>query len=80
LAARLATQVIKAYVDKQRRTPQKMVEKPKSDGTVDIGGLWTEPDSDGDGDKQKLDGGRFVLNLPKKPTALATAAPGMSVQ
>ncbi|HEY3618701.1 MAG TPA: penicillin-binding protein 2 [Candidatus Sulfotelmatobacter sp.] len=80
LAARLATQVIKAYVDKQRRTPQKMVEKPKSDGTVDIGGLWTEPDSDGDGDKQKLDGGRFVLNLRKKPTALATAAPGMSVQ
>jgi penicillin-binding protein 2 len=80
LAARLATQVIKAYVDKQRRTPQKMVEKPKSDGTVDIGGLWTEPDSDGDGDKQKLGGGRFVLNLRKKPTALATAAPGMSVQ
>src|ERR1700688_4847284 len=55
LAARLATQVIKAYVDKQRRIPQKMVEKPKSDGTVDIGGLWTEPDSDGD--KEKLDGG-----------------------
>ena len=80
LAARLATQVIKAYVDKQRRTPQKMVEKPKGDGTVDIGGLWTEPDSDGTGDKQKLDGGRFVLNLAKKPTALATAAPGISVQ
>jgi penicillin-binding protein 2 len=79
LAARLATQVIKAYVDKQRRTPQKMVEKPKNDGTVDIGGLWTEPDSDGDRDKEKLDGGRFVLDLPKKPMALATAAPGMSV-
>jgi penicillin-binding protein 2 len=80
LAARLATQVIKAYVDKQRRTPQKMVEKPKNDGTVDIGGLWTEPDSDGDRDKEKLDGGRFVLDLPKKPVALATAAPGMSVR
>ena len=79
LAARLATQVIKAYVDKQRRAPQKMVEKPKNDGTVDIGGLWTEPDSDGDRDKEKLDGGRFVLDLPKKPMALATAAPGMSV-
>jgi penicillin-binding protein 2 len=77
LAARLATQVIKAYVDKQRRTPQKMVEKPKSDGTVDIGGLWTEPDSDGD--KEKLQGGRFVLDLPKRPLALATAAPGMTV-
>ena len=75
LAARLATQVIKAYVDKQRRTPQKLVEKPKSDGTVDIGGLWTEPDSEGD--KEALQGGRFVLDLPKKPLALATAAPGM---
>jgi penicillin-binding protein 2 len=75
LAARLATQVIKAYVDKQRRTPQKMVEKPKTGGTVDIGGLWTEPDSDGD--KEKLAGGRFVLDLPKKPLAVAIAAPGM---
>ena len=75
LAARLATQVIKAYVDKQHRTPQKMVEKPKGDPTVDIGGLWTEPDSDGD--KETLEGGRFVFDLPKKPMALATAAPGM---
>jgi penicillin-binding protein 2 len=75
LAAHLATQVIKAYVDKQRRVPQKMVEKPKSDGTVDIGGLWTEPDSDGD--KETLQGGRFVLDLPKKPLAVAIAAPGM---
>ncbi|HEY3972053.1 MAG TPA: penicillin-binding protein 2 [Candidatus Sulfotelmatobacter sp.] len=74
LAARLATQVIKAYVEKQRRTPQKMVEKPKS-GTVDIGGLWTEPDTDGH--KEKLQGGRFVLDLPKRPSALAVAAPGM---
>lgn len=75
LAARLATQVIKAYVDKQHRAPQKMVEKPKSDGTVDIGGLWTEPDSDGD--KETLQGGRFVLDLPKRPLAVAIAAPGM---
>ncbi len=75
LAARLATQVIKAYVEKQRRTPQKMVEKPKTDGTVDIGGLWSVPDSDGD--KSNLQGGRFVLHLPKQPLPLATAAPGV---
>jgi penicillin-binding protein 2 len=74
LAARLATQVIKAYVEKQRRMPTKMVEKPKT-GTVDVGGLWTDPDSDGE--KQRLQGGRFVLNLPKKPLVTATAAPGM---
>jgi penicillin-binding protein 2 len=75
LAARLATQVIKAYVDKQRRTPQKMAEKPKSDGTVDIGGLWTDPDTDGG--KETLQGGRFVLDVPKRPLAVAIAAPGM---
>jgi penicillin-binding protein 2 len=79
LAARLATQVIKAYVEKQRRTPTKMVEKPKNHSPVDIGGLWTSPATDGDGDKEKLEGGRFVLDLPKKPMALATAAPGMPV-
>jgi len=76
LAARLATQVIKAYVEKQRRTPQKMVEKPKGDGKVDVGALWTDPESDGG--KDTLHGGRFVLDLPKKPLPLATAAPGMA--
>src|SRR5216683_1244808 len=73
LAARLATQVIKAYVDKQRLQPTKMVEK--SDGKVEIGSLWTDPDADGDG--QKLQGGRFSVNLPKRPLPLATAAPGL---
>jgi len=63
LAARLATQVIKAYVDKQHRTPQKMVDNPKSNGAVDIGGLWTVTDSDGD--KEKLEGGGFVFALPR---------------
>jgi penicillin-binding protein 2 len=76
LAARLATQVIKAYVDKQRRTPQKLVEQPKNDGKVDIGGLWSAPDATTEG-KEKLEGGRFEIALPKKPAALATAAPGM---
>jgi len=66
LAARLATQVIKAYVDKQRLTPQKMVQEPNTDKKVDIGGLWTAPDSDGD--KERLEGGRFEVDLPKKPT------------
>jgi penicillin-binding protein 2 len=75
LAARLATQVIKAYVDKQQRNPPKMVEKPNSNGNVDIGGLWSEPDSDGS--KDALQGGRFALDLPKKRIVLATAAPGM---
>ena len=72
LAARLATQVLKAYVDKQRRTPSKMVEKPKSDGKVDMGAFWTAPEDD------KLEGGRFVFDLPKKPLVAAAAAPGLA--
>jgi hypothetical protein len=75
LAARLATQVIKAYVDKQKRTPQKMVEQPKN-GTVDMGGLWSAPDHDGDQDA--LQAARFAIDLPKKRMVLATAAPGMN--
>jgi penicillin-binding protein 2 len=70
LAARLATQVIKAYVDKQRRIPNKVAEQ-KPDGKVDVGGLWTDPDGD------KLQGGRFVLDMAKRRVPLATAAPGM---
>src|SRR5579862_4839166 len=76
LAARLATQVIKAYVEKQQRTPQKMVEQPKPNGTVDIGGLWVEPDADGE--KDPLEAGRFLVDLPKRGLVLATAAPGMN--
>jgi len=72
LAARLATQVLKAYVDKQRRLPNKVVEKSKGDGKVDMGALWTAPASD------KLEGGRFEVVLPKRPLALATAAPGLA--
>jgi penicillin-binding protein 2 len=75
LAARLATQVIKAYVDKQRRQPTKMAEKPESNGKAEMSAIWTAPDSDGDGDR--LQGGRFQLNLTKMPLPLATAAPGL---
>src|ERR1700688_4504080 len=72
LAARLATQVLKAYVDKQRRIPNKIVEKSKGDGTVDIGALWTLPEG------KNLEGGRFSVELPKRKSVLATAAPGIS--
>ena len=75
LAARLATQVIKAYVDKQRRQPTNVVEKPANDGKAEIGALWSTPDSDGDG--EKLHAGRVLVSLPKKPAPLAVAAPGL---
>jgi penicillin-binding protein 2 len=76
LAARVAAQVIKAYVEKQRKNPQKMADQSKPNGVVDVGGLWTTPDEDSD--KEKLQGGRFKIDLARKPVALATAAPGMN--
>jgi penicillin-binding protein 2 len=72
LAARLATQVIKAYVDKQRLQPTKLAE---SGGRAEIGALWTAPDSDGD--QQKLEGGRFAVAAARKRAPLAVAAPGL---
>jgi penicillin-binding protein 2 len=75
LAARIATQVIKAFVDKQRRQPTGLAEKPASDGKADIGALWTAPDEHGDG--ERLEMGHLAVALPKKPLPLALAAPGM---
>ena len=75
LAARLATQVIKAYVDKQHRLAPKLAGNPKSDQKADVGALWNAPDDDGG--NNKLEGGKYVLDLAKGPVALATAAPGI---
>jgi len=72
LAARLATQVIKAYVDKQRQQPTKLVEKPANNGKTDIGALWTSPS-----DHDSLNAGHLVVGLPKKRLPLAVAAPGL---
>jgi penicillin-binding protein 2 len=69
LAARLATQVIKAYVDKQRRQPTKVA----SSGKVDVGALWNAgPEADDD-----LHGGHFDMEVPKSRAPLAMAAPGL---
>jgi penicillin-binding protein 2 len=72
LAARLATQVIKAYVEKQHRNPPKMADKPA--GQVDIGALWTDPD----GVKDALQAGKVIADLPRKAILPAAAAPGMN--
>jgi penicillin-binding protein 2 len=73
--ARVVAQVIKAFVDKQRRLPAKMADKQKGDGKVEIGAVWTTPDTDGDGNK--LQSGHFFLETAKQPLAVATAAPGL---
>jgi penicillin-binding protein 2 len=73
--ARVVAQVIKAFVDKQRRNPPKMAGKPQPDGKVEIGAVWTMPDSDDD--KDRLQSGHFFLDATEKPLAVAIAAPGM---
>jgi penicillin-binding protein 2 len=74
LAARLATQVIKAYVDKQRRVPTKMA----GPGTkkVEIGGVWTSPGEESE-DPDHLHSGRFLVDVAQKKAPRAEVAPGM---
>ena len=82
LAARLATQVIKAYVDKQRRQPTKMA---AGSGKVEVGSLWTDPggtnedgkNSNTSSSEDRLHGGRFMVDVARKRAPLAVAAPGM---
>jgi penicillin-binding protein 2 len=83
LAARLATQVIKAYVDKQQRQPTKIA---SSTGKVEVSSLWTDgsgtasesKDSDEDASKgDHLQAGRFLVNIRSKKAAPAVAAPGV---
>jgi penicillin-binding protein 2 len=73
LAARVVSQVIKAYVDKQRKQPTKVA---GTDKKVEVGAVWTTADPD-DPTEEKMQAGRFVLNISKKLPPLATAAPGM---
>ena len=71
LAARVVSQVIKAYVEKQRQIPTKVARN----APVEVGGVWSVPDAAGD---PKLQAGRFFVDIPKKPLVMATAAPGIN--
>ena len=77
LAARTAAKVIKAFVDEERRVPSKLAEKPKS-RKVEVGAVWTTPETSEGLDKEELRAGRFFLELAKKPAAVAAAAPGIA--
>jgi penicillin-binding protein 2 len=67
LAAHVVSDVIKAYVEKQRRIPTKMA---KSTGNAEIGAVWTEPNPDGD--EQRLQGGHFFVDVANKPLAVVS--------
>jgi len=71
LAARAAAQVIKAYVEKQRRQPSKLA---KSDSKADIAAVWNTP---GEGKSDDLQAGHFTVKLSNKKPPLAAAAPGV---
>ena len=72
-AARIAAQVVKAYVEKQRRQPTKVAQGSKK---VEIGAVWNSSSPDG-ADQDTLHGGRFLVDVPKKRVPLAAAAPGV---
>jgi penicillin-binding protein 2 len=74
LAARTAAQVIKAYVEKQRRQPSKVA--GSGHGKVEIGAVWGEPGVGEDGDNH-LQAGRFFVDVAHKRAPLAVAAPGL---
>ncbi|MBO0911801.1 MAG: penicillin-binding protein 2 [Acidobacteria bacterium] len=76
LAARIATQVIKAFVDKQRRQPTNVARSNSGSERVDVGALWTSGGEDGDADQ--LNGARFEMDLSGRRLPLATAAPGIN--
>jgi penicillin-binding protein 2 len=72
-AARIAAQVVKAYVEKQRRQPTKVA---GGDKKVEIGAVWNSASPD-DSEQDMLHGGRFVIDVSKKRLPLAVAAPGV---
>jgi penicillin-binding protein 2 len=71
LAARVAAQVIKAYVEKRHREPTKLAGNRR----VEIGAVWTAPDAE-DGD-DRMRGGRFFVDVAKQRATFATVAPGV---
>src|ERR1700690_770822 len=73
LAAIVAAQVIKAYVQKHQQPPTKLA---GADKKVEVGAVWTTPNAE-NLEGEKLQGGRFMLNVSGKLPPLATAAPGL---
>jgi penicillin-binding protein 2 len=73
-AARIAAQVIKAYVEKKRRTTMHVADKPAP--PVEVSALWNAPDDDS-ASGERLAGGRFSLQ-PALPRKRVTTAPGVN--
>jgi penicillin-binding protein 2 len=78
LAARVAAQVIKAYVEKQRKRETKVAGRQIPVHPVEVAALWgaAQPDAESG---ERLSGGRFVLPPDRKSRREALAAPGMAL-
>ncbi|MFZ0706687.1 MAG: penicillin-binding protein 2 [Candidatus Korobacteraceae bacterium] len=76
-AARAASQVIKAYVEKQR-TRETLVAKQNAGGKAEVAAVWHQPAaSDGTQPDNKLQAGHFNIDASGRATPVA-AAPGMT--
>jgi penicillin-binding protein 2 len=74
LAARTAAQVIKAYVEKERRQPNKVAQV---NGKVEVGAVWNAADPDST-NNDALQGGKFSLEIAGEHLPLAAAAHGVN--
>jgi penicillin-binding protein 2 len=72
-AARMAAQVVKAYVMKQRSKETKMAAAPhRGPQNVELAGFWGIPDPDGDGGDD-MRGARLRIDLDARKAPIATA-------
>jgi hypothetical protein len=69
--------VVKVFVEKQRRQPTKVASS--GNGKVGIGAVWNDFGGEEDPNKNgdRLGGGRFLIDVARKKTPLAVAAPGL---
>jgi len=74
VAAHLAAQVIKAYVEKQRRRQLKVARGPQHPPAFEMTGVWSVSGEDG---RETFQAGRFRLPLGLHHLPLALAAPGL---
>jgi len=72
LAARMASQIIKTYVEKQKRVPNKVA--GDSTKKTEVGAVWSGPSEEG---SDALRAGHFYLDRDAKPAQRLSAAPGM---
>ena len=75
LAARVVSQVIKAYADKQRRAGRKFAEVPDKEPPkkLEVAGVWSHSDPDG---HESLQGGHFSILLGSKKRSAAVRGVG----